>query len=390
MFGLGITRFLPFRLRRFVEKLSLNIRLRSTPNLRKLRPAKRFNGRHVAVAGLFGTITGLGRAAELVALSLENDGHKVTRVDISRSLHLRTVQSLRDYLLPEDCLSLDISDVVFVINPDHAIFSAFDRDWLLKRCIIGHWIWEIDRLPSFWKIAARSYDEVWAPTALVSEVIETAIPDLRELVRVVPYAVMLDPMPKIVPSERAKVRYQLGIQDNTLVVGYSFAVDSNYYRKNPEDLVVAFLKAFPGRELNVTLLLRSNDLNNRPHERATLERTIGSDSRIQIYDKIRHLAIRDFYAALDTYVSPSRAEGYGLNLVEASQAGLSVICSGWRLTPEIETMPRVQTTSYAIVPVNDPQGHYADIKGAVWSAPDVDEMASLLLEQQRCFKPTHG
>ena len=50
------------------------------------------------------------------------------------------------------------------------------------------------------------------------------------------------------------------------------------------------------------------------------------------------LPINDFYAAIDIYLSTSRAEGYGLNLVEAAQAGIPVVTTGWRLAPEIAAL----------------------------------------------------
>jgi glycosyltransferase involved in cell wall biosynthesis len=97
-----------------------------------------------------------------------------------------------------------------------------------------------------------------------------------------------------------------------------------------------------------------------------------------IYDRDRQIGIAEFYAAIDVYLSSSRAEGYGLNLVEAAQSGLPVITGAWRIAPEILSLPGIHAVGYAIEPVHDPQGHYANIPDATWSRPDIDEMAALL------------
>lgn len=379
MIGHGSGRLLPPSVRSLIQRLRQRVRLRNPLNLAKHRPLKRFSGEHVAVAGLFSTSTGLGRAAELVALTLEHRGHRVSRVNISEALGLHDAGSDKVFLRPSDCAFLDISAVVFVINPDHAAPSAFDAEWLLQRCVVGHWIWELDTAPSFWRHLVVSYDEIWAPTELVADVIRDNISASGRPVEVVPYGVDLDPMPLVTRGQREDSRSRMGLSTVDFVAGYSFAVDSNYYRKNPEDAVRMFRLAFPSSEdVSARLLLRCKDLANRPAERARLEGLIGSDPRISIFDAHNSIGIVDFYAALDIYVSTSRSEGYGLNLVEAYQAGLAVVTCGWRIAPEITRRKGVLTTGFELIKINDPQGHYAGISGARWAAPDIQEMADIL------------
>jgi len=386
MLGRGFSRYLPPAIRRKTERTVQRFRLRNAPDFRKTRQHKDFSGACVAVAGLFNATTGLSRAAELVALTLESRGHRVWRVDLSEVLGLQTMPSRQDCLRPDDCKNIEITDVVFVINPDHAPYIAFDSAWLVDRCVIGHWIWEIEALPSFWRLAVKSYDEIWVPTQLVRDVITTNIPNLEIPVKIVPYGIDLDPILPVSITVRSDARSRFRIPKDVFIVGYSFAVDSNYYRKNPEDAVRAFKRAFPSmRDHSVRLFLRCKDLANRPHERAGLQKLIDGDQRIRIFDANHSISIVDFYATIDVYLSTSRAEGYGLNLVEASQAGLPVIASGWRIAPEISTLPGVQTTGFQLIPLNDPQGHYAGLRGAAWAAPDLSEMSDLLKSERQKF-----
>ncbi len=93
----------------------------------------------------------------------------------------------------------------------------------------------------------------------------------------------------------------------------------------------------------------------------------------------------EFYAAIDTYVAPTRSEGYGLNLVEASQIGLPVIATRWSLSSDILSRPNIFTVDYNLVPVDDPQRHYQFVSGAVWAEPKVEQLAAYLRDMRRRF-----
>jgi glycosyltransferase involved in cell wall biosynthesis len=371
-----VARRLPLPIKTFVRRI-----YRSNPlsgiSLEAERAARVFDGRYVAVAGVFSAGSGLARAAELVALTLEDRGSKVLRVDLSGAIGLRVNESDARCVLPSDCRSPDITDVIIVLGPAHDPLSKFDRRWLIGRTVVAHWIWELELLPPSWSLASESYDEIWTPTGLILDVVKASLPKFHRSLRVLPYAIDKDPFPTRSPFRRQEVRRHENVPPDTFVAGYSFSVESNYYRKNPEDAVRAFFLAFPHTE-NVLLVLRSHDLDVRPIERAALKKTIGGDSRVRIYDSTRRLSIQDFYAMIDVYLSSSRAEGYGLHLVEAAQSGLPVITGGWRIAPEILALPGVHVVDFDIESIKDPQGNYEFIEGGKWSRPKVDKLAELL------------
>jgi glycosyltransferase involved in cell wall biosynthesis len=298
----------------------------------------------------------------------------VARVDISSAIGRQNID--QRYLKPSDCYALGISDVVFVTNPGQPSLSVFKREWLLERTIIGHWIWELEKIPAFWAQSAGSYDEIWAATDLLKDAIRAGLPGFDRPLRVVPYAIHRDPFPTIEPARREAVRAREHLKHSDFVVGYSFAIGSNYNRKNPEGAVDAFMRAFPN-DKDVRLFLRSKDMRDWPIQRAALERAIKGDNRIRLYDADRNIGIHDFYAAIDVYLSPSRAEGYGLNLVEAAQSGLPVVTGSWRIAPEILQLPGICTVGFDVEKVQDPQGFYPD-RNAIWSRPNVDELAAFL------------
>lgn len=347
-------------------------------NLAQHRPAKSVCGKSVAVAGVYRSGTGLGRAAELVARTLAARGATVTRVDVTADLGL-PLRGADDFVRPAQCLASDITDVVLVLNPDncHALHS-FDLNWLLGRCVIGHWIWELERAPASWAKNLVSFDRIWAPTDLVAESIQAGLPMLKGRVEVVPYAFEDDPMPHFSASARKDCRVRLGLDQRASVLGYAFSAGSNYYRKNPEAAVDVFKKVFASRETPAVLLLRSNDLHEFPRELGSLIESIAGDDRIRLHGHDSPIGLYDFYAALDLLISPSRAEGFGLTLIEAAQAGVPVVTTGWRLPEAILRDPLIHAVGYDLVPVDEKQGHYREVADTLWAEPRIDEMSKAI------------
>src|SRR5204862_8273610 len=101
-------------------------------------------------------------------------------------------------------------------------------------------------------------------------------------------------------------------------------------------------------------------------------------SRVRLHGATNRIGLTDFYGIIDVLVSPSRAEGYGLTLVEAVQSGVPVVTSRCRLSPDILDLPLVHAVGYDLVPVNAPQGVYSSIANARWAEPRLDEMVAVV------------
>jgi glycosyltransferase involved in cell wall biosynthesis len=312
-------------------------------------------------------MTGLGKAADLLARTLQHRGAIVTRVDITAALGLPVSDSAETMLTPNECSDIDATDIVFVLNPTFIdVLHQFNKDWLLRRCIIAHWIWETEKMPTYWARASISYDEIWGPTEFTYQSLKILLPTFKGTIRIVPYTIDFQLLPKPSHEQRNDVRTRLKIASDTFVLGYSFACGSNYQRKNPEAAVDQFRGAFAPDDISVRLILRCRDLSRHKDERDKLRRKIAGDHRILLFDSDNQIEIDQFYAAIDLYLSPARAEGFGLNLVEASQMEIPVITSGWRLAREIQELPFIYAVDFDLVPISDPQGQY---KEGFWSEP---------------------
>jgi len=384
MAGFGIARKLPGPLRRMATRIDAAYQIVRPPtvDLSKLRPRRPYRGDDVAVIGIFKSRSGIGRGGQLIALGLEKAGARVTRVDVTDQMGIPQAESSLACISLDECLTTNPTDVVLVLNPPLFVDALLrlGAEWVSERSIVAHWVWELDVLPRPWRFATRAADEVWASSEFVADAVRNSVPHYWGPIKTVPYPVDLDPLPKGDRSLRSTVRARLGIDRDAFVAGYSFAATSNFTRKNPEAAIEAFQMAFPAGQDNVALILRCLDMAIFPAGRERLVRAAAGDRRIIILDDASGGApsLGEFYASIDAYLAPSRSEGYGLNLVEASQLGLPVIATRWSLSSDILSRPNIFTVDSDLVAVKDPQHQYAFMRTARWAEPKRDQLAACL------------
>jgi glycosyltransferase involved in cell wall biosynthesis len=131
-----------------------------------------------------------------------------------------------------------------------------------------------------------------------------------------------------VEIDAVAMREELGIGDEPLVVTASRLIK----RKSPELLVSAFarvLKVVPDAKLVIAGSGREED---------NLSRQIKDLNIINSVFMVGELSkekVAQLMAAADVFVLPSKMESFGLSLLEASAAGVPVVCSNAGGVPEI-------------------------------------------------------
>lgn len=379
MFGWGLADYLPEALRPALISLSNFLRdRRFKPTIpvrrkRRTRPCKR-----TVVAGLLRMRTGITRGAELMFLDLQSKGVNVTAVDLTDWLQYRGEREYPDAQAPADLGDASF-DIVVHLNPPaftHAL-SAFDAKTLNRSRIIGYWVWELEKVPENWLQSAEYCDEVWVPTPFVADAVRATLGPATPPMKCIPYAVDTAPFTPATHEARRKARADLALAETDFVAGFSFSMGSNYTRKNPMAVVGAFQRAFPD-DRDVRLIIRCNDDPRQfPRGWNELSDAAASDQRLIL---LRHanIGMPALYAAIDTYVSLHRSEGYGLTLVEALQAGRPVIATGWGMAPDIAARPHLTQVGYRLVEIDDPQGAYSSMKDCRWAEPDIEKAAAAL------------
>ena len=390
MLGLGLSRLLPSLLREPAIEAGLALRemaraRRDAGLARRLALEARppFEGRRVALVGLFRARTGLSRAADLLARELEAGGAQVTRVDASGAVGREANVERGDVRALGDLASLPGHDLVLNLNPPEfmQVLRAIGPEALRGRSITAYWVWELDRVPPSWREALACAGRVWVPTRFVREAILATFPEAGASIDLLPHRTDLDPVQAPSAAERARARAMLGIEERDFAILTSFSMLSSMARKNPVGAIRAFRRAFPaGAGLQAILIVRCLDGAAHPAGLAEMRAAAAGDGRVRIVEEAgRDTSIEAYYHAADAYLSLHRGEGFGLNLAEALGLGLPVITTGWSLTDEIAGHPLMHAVPSTLIPVRDPQRVYArPPQGARWAEPDEAVAAALL------------
>lgn len=322
----------------------------------------------VTILGTFSSPIGHGIAAKLLDYELRARGIIVRRIDASEWIGAPIDPKLA--IRSEDLAPSDV--LIVVLNPDVAIhaLAKLGREKLRNRKVIGYWVWELEVVPRFWKLAGRFAHEIWTPSQFSAQ----ALQKLFNLpVHVVPHPVALLPPPVLTAERRAKGREAVGVSDTAFVALQSFSFASSLTRKNPIGAISAFVAAFhdqPDARLIVRYL--SGD------------RFTGSLQRLREAAKVAgpQVILRpagnglddlyDLYAACDVYISLHRTEGFGLNLAEIMLAGRPLIATKWSGNLDFMDSTCVALVNADLVPLDDPDFVYTQ-KELRWAEPRADE-----------------
>src|SRR6266436_156377 len=191
---------------------------------------RQFEGRRVAIAGLFKTRCGLKRGAELLVRDFEARCSEVIAVELSEALNRPIDSTFPNLRKPHEIVGSGITDLVIHVNPPEFMdaLNQFSPALLNEVAIVGYWVWELPVLSDEWRECAAYCDALWAPSAFVAKTLFLEIPGFAGEIKVVPYAVERDPMRRLSETEKFAVRTAHHVENDQFVVGYSFAFSSNY------------------------------------------------------------------------------------------------------------------------------------------------------------------
>lgn len=322
----------------------------------------------VTIVGSFSSPIGHGVAAKLLDYELRSRGIIVRRVDASEWIGAPIDPKLAirsEEPAPDDVL-------IVALNPDVAIhaLAKMGKEKLRNRKIIGYWVWELEVVPAFWKLAGRFAHEIWTPSTFSAN----ALKKLFDVpVHVVPHPVALLPPPEVTAERRARSREALGISDSAFVAIQSFSLASSLTRKNAIGAISAFVAAFHDQP-DARLILRHLSGDRFPdslHRLREAAQVAGPQIILRpAGDGLEDL--HDLYAACDVYISLHRTEGFGLNLAEIMLAGRPLIATKWSGNLDFMDNKCVALVNADLVALDDPDKVYTQ-KAARWAEPRMDE-----------------
>ena len=335
---------------------------RARRSRRRIAPNVRTAPLGVNVAGYLDTESGMGEAARASIRALDAAGVPMALNNVASKLRAGEIT----YRAAFTDAHPHPFNLVHLNADNMPGFSAQrGRRYFADRYSIGYWFWELSAFRDEWVPFAGYVDEVWVATEFVQQAIaaKCAIPVRRLRLPVVP--------PQLPPRGRA----HFGIPDGPVAFLYAFDVSSQTERKNPLAAIRAFRKAALPHDRAVLVLKMGNPEYDRTGVRRLHEEAAGLN--VVVLDS--YLDRPDLFALLnaaDCYLSPHRAEGFGLTLLESMALGKPVIATAYSGNMDFMTSENSFPLDYTLVSLTRDYGPY--MRGAVWAEPDVDKAADLI------------
>jgi glycosyltransferase involved in cell wall biosynthesis len=240
----------------------------------------------------------------------------------------------------------------------------------------GHniqWIvFESTRIPENLVAVCASSEQVWVPTAWGRSVlIAHGIPPAN--IRVIPEGVDGDRF------------HTHGRKPYTKDRPFRFLTVGKYeQRKSLDEVIDAFAQVYANTPA-IELIIKSNYFENHEQKYQQLQSRIQHLSNVKLlWGEMPEDEYPRLFRGCDAFVLPSRAEGWGLPLIEAAASGMPIITTMYSGHTEFlqHITDSVLPVTYTMGPVTCPeyQRYYPDSTGnwGTWARPDVFSIANAM------------
>ena len=319
----------------------------------------------VQIIGLLRRRIGLGESGRRMVAALRMTGLSVNAVDynIGRTNEAVPIQDILDRPQPArlNILHLNAEEIpsAYAYLPD--VFS--------RSKTVAFPYWELNRPSAVHRLGLELVDEVWVASRFLGEVFGG---DERDAVCMGMACGDREPATR---AQGLAFRRHYGISNETFVFLTVSDALSWVQRKNPLGVIEAFQAAFTGGE-RVSLIVKTHHLQGplSPAQREVWARVRASglaDPRIVLIDA--SLDVQDHDALLsgsDCLVSLHRAEGLGLDLLDALHIGLPLIATAYSGNMDFCSDETAWLVDYDLRPVKPCEYVFVE-PGHVWAEPRI-------------------
>ena len=248
-------------------------------------------------------------------------------------------------------------------------FNGFNVVWA---------IFESSRLPPSYLRLLAQHDSVWVPSDWGRDV----------LIRNGVDAGVIDVVPEGVNPAKFHPHFRKPPDADDEVFRF-LAVGKFESRKGYEELFDAFARAFDGNE-RVRLVIKGDYFIDHGRKRKELESAVRERNMPNVdllFGSWSDIALLGLYSSVDSFVFPSRAEGWGLPLIEALAVGLPCISTNYSgHSHYLHAIPGLyREISHTMVRIDDADylTYWPELLGAedaVWAKANVENLATGLLD----------
>jgi len=237
---------------------------------------------------------------------------------------------------------------------------------------IGYVVWESTSIPEDWMDSFSHADILWTPSQWFKNILTSHNIDAHSI-HVIPEGVNGN----IFTPEGPQFQLLNDIQ------AYKFLYVGKFEeRKATPEMIVTFDYTFKDNP-DVCLILATQtnkkefDFNSYIHDLGLNH----PEKIIRVGPFARNTELANVYRSCDAFVMPTRAEGWGLPIIEAMACGLPVIVTGYSALTEFATNENAYLIDYTMIDIEQPLGWQAYSKSKYygqWAEPDFLHLKDLL------------
>lgn len=243
--------------------------------------------------------------------------------------------------------------------------------------------WEMERPHESWVGAMNQMDAVWVPSTWVKTVFEKAGVDHVDVVHegvdtkvFNPFAVSLMEKRSSLIDDKPQESQRLFDTEGK----FTFLAGGKWEPRKGQDATLrAYTQAFEPDEPVQLILHCTNPFEadlNIFQELFSLR--LGAHAEIVVGQGMFPTSeYASFFTTGDAYVFPTRAEGFGLPILEGLASGTPVITTGVTGHADFVNKDVAYIVKTKKVPVQDPKW-FAGFEDTTWNDPDVDHLAELM------------
>ncbi|CAN2041792.1 protein O-GlcNAc transferase [Candidatus Magnetomoraceae bacterium gMMP-15] len=258
-------------------------------------------------------------------------------------------------------------------NIINIVIANGSRMKLLHNCPgrkIGYTVWESTKIPDGWTAPLHKLDEIWLPSKWGKDIFIKHGFD-KEKIKVVPEGV--DPL--IFNPDR-KTR-----QEILNIPGFKFLNIGKYEeRKNTKELITAFDEEFKNApDVKLILSCHNSLIQGFDIKKEINKFNLTHPEKIITVDPVReHSDFASFYTSCDAFVFPTRAEAWGLPIIEAMACGLPVIVTNYSGQTEYVNENNAYLLDFTLEDIKRPCILSKHETYGQWARPDINHLKYLM------------
>lgn len=235
---------------------------------------------------------------------------------------------------------------------------------------IGYTVWESTLVPKDWVNQLKQLDQVWVPSSWGRDVfIENGLGE--DMVKVVPEGV-----------DTSAFRPGLSRFAELDHGRFKFLVVGKYeVRKCTKEIILAFSQEFKTHEpVELALLCHNPFVKNFDIVKEVEGLNIANLANIRIINYLPGSSdMARLYNSCDALLMPSRAEGWGLPVMEAMACGLPVITTNYSGQTEFVNEKNAYLIGIkGMVDIKDPVFFNPQVYNGQWAEPDFEQFRYLM------------